>query len=196
MDLDSYLRSLGLRDAAAMGAALADLGVSTRADWLSIAQDEEDLAEAIGALKAAKVALGDRNTMKRAHLQQGGAAVAPQSPLQAAPAAAAGLTRSVLDGRFAIGRVLGRGSFGDTYLVTRTHKKDGRGGEFACKSLVCATLKEASVGLEEVLAMAKNAHPHLVECYEHGIEPGARTCAGKWAPSSVLKHQVLQMLVL
>ena len=173
MDLDSYLRSLGLRDAAAMGAALADLGVSTRADWLSIAQDEEDLAEAIGALKAAKVALGDRNTMKRAHLQQGGAAVAPQSEAaHFAPAAAAGSTRSILNGSYDIVRALGRGSFGMAYLVTRAHK-DGGGGEFACKSLACATLQEANAGLEEVLAMTKNAHPHLVECCEQGIEQDA-----------------------
>jgi serine/threonine protein kinase len=30
-----------------------------------------------------------------------------------------------------------------------------------------------SIGLEEVLAMAKNAHPHLVECCEQGIEQDA-----------------------
>ena len=92
-------------------------------------------------------------------------------PETAAPAVPAS-TRSILDGRFDIVRMLGRGSFGVAYLVTRVHK-DGLGDEFACKSLACATLQEANTGLEEVLAMTKNAHPHLVECCEQGIEQDA-----------------------
>ena len=42
--------------------------LSSQAGWLSVARDEEDLAEAMEALKAAAVALGDRNKLKQARL--------------------------------------------------------------------------------------------------------------------------------
>ena len=87
--MDDYLRSLGLADAPAVRAALEDLDVTTRAGWLSIAQDEEDLAEAIGALKQAHISLGDRNKMKRAHLHvpEPSVSAAPEPEPMALPAA-------------------------------------------------------------------------------------------------------------
>ena len=149
-------------------ASLEEAGCADAADLAEATDD--DLAEC--GLKKMEL-----KRLRRHLAELGGGGSSSSSPLGAAVAAspgpqpvAAGALRSVLDGQFAIVRALGRGSFGETYLVTRAAHKDGAAEVFACKSIVCTSLKEASAGLKEVLAMAKNTHPHLVECYEHGIE--------------------------
>ena len=155
-------------------ASLEEVGCTDTAD-LAEATDE-DLTECglkkmeLKRLRRTLAELGFGGSSSSTSL---GSAAAAASPVPRSPVAP-GAPRSVLNGQFAIERALGRGSFGEVYLVTRARKDGAAGAEmFACKSMVCATLQEANAGLEEVLAMAKNTHPHLVECYKQGIEQNA-----------------------
>ena len=64
MDVATFLRDLGLKDAAKVTGVLDDLGITSGSEWLLLSDD--DLSEALDELKDAKVALGDRNKLRNA----------------------------------------------------------------------------------------------------------------------------------
>ena len=65
--MDTYLRSVDIDDVGAVLAGLVGMGIATPAGWLAL--DADDRAEVIAGLKDAKVSVGDRSKMKKAHLQ-------------------------------------------------------------------------------------------------------------------------------